>query len=379
MKKQAGVMVVSRQSLVVVENGREGERRRSDTCIRQPTEFRNSKFWQNLERKGEWNTENPSAHLISGILSPKKGSTIVIVIGIGFLAIITVSKMRFRIASLALSALLTFSSVVDGFVIVPPTHHFASSTSLQAQSSPSALFYESPERNSAGGIQFVSPVLQQVYPSLLKWKQEYGHPNIPLGSTEGRQCATLRRLHIQNKLTDEEVTWLEELGFTFHSMEDVYHDVDFDTLLGRLLEYEAKHPESNFQVPKKCPEDPELGAWVTGIRRLGPEGVDPEHAERLNEIGFAWVSSRKCGSKFMVQYKELVEKAEYMMQAEGMSNEEAVESLVEDPKVKDLIKAQAQVYAKGKMSETRMNYMNKLFGESWTTLVWKIWIDYYSN
>lgn len=41
----------------------------------------------------------------------------------------------------------------------------------------------------------------------------------------------------------------------------------------------------------------ELGAWVTGIRRLGKECFDG--------AGFVWVSSRKCGSKFMEQYRQI--------------------------------------------------------------------------
>lgn len=278
--------------------------------------------------------------------------------------------MRLCISSSALLVALVRYPSVDSFVIVPSTSHHrgisSSSSSTQAQSSPSALFYERGDKvgnNLGGGTQFVSPVLQIVYPKLLEWKQEYGHPNIPLGSPEGRHCATLRRLHIQKKLTDEEVEWLDELGFVFHSLEDVYHDVDFDTLFQRLMDYEARHPESNFQVPKKCAEDPELGAWVTGIRRLGTEKVDPKHAQKLNEVNFVWVSKRKCGSKFMLQYNELLK------QVEGMPKDEAIESLLADQKVKDMIQAQKNLQARGKMSETRLNYMNHLFGESWNTLV----------
>lgn len=268
--------------------------------------------------------------------------------------------MRLTISSWALVSVLTFSSA-NGFVIVPSNSHYhhQSTSSLQAQ--PSALFYE--RDGNEKGIQFVSPVLQQVYPKLLEWKQEYGHPNIPLGTPEGRQCATLRRLQIQNKLTEEEIEWLDDIGFIFHSLEDVYSFVDFDALFARLMDYEARHPESNFQVPKKCAEDPELGAWVTGLRRLGPSKVDSKHAERLDEVGFVWVSKRKCGSKFMLQYKDLLKRVE------GMSNSDALKCLLADPKINDLIQAQKQIYVKGKMSETRMNYMNNLFGESWISLV----------
>jgi hypothetical protein len=207
-------------------------------------------------------------------------------------------------------------------------------------------------------LEFSSPVMQQVFPKLLEWKTKYGHPNIPLGSSEGRQCQTLRRLHIQQKLTDKEVDWLDSLGFIFNSLEDVYRDVDFDQLFDRLMDYEAKNPYSNFQVPKKCAEDPELGAWVTGIRRLKKEGVDPEHAKKLDEVGFAWVSTRKCGSKFMLKYTEFVARAE----------QEGLEALLQDSEVTKWVVAQQEALKRESLSHTRTHYMDELFGESWTSI-----------
>jgi len=290
--------------------------------------------------------------------------------------------MKFGISVFLLASSIT-TRTTNGFVVgnLPSKHH-ATHTFLQS-SSPSALFFDREDTTDIANNNFVgsdtqleqmeefivSPVLQIVYPKLIEWKQEYGHPNIPLGTKEGRQCATLRRLHIQKKLTEQEVEWLEELGFLFHSLEDVYHHVDFDTLFQRLLDYETKHPDSNFQVPKKCPEDPELGAWVTGLRRLGPNKVDPKHAQQLDQVGFVWVSKSKCGSKFMLKYKELVQRVEDL-QTTTCTKQQAIQVLLlEDSKVKDLIQAQKQLEAKKKMSETRMNYMNQLFGEDWTSLV----------
>ena len=203
-----------------------------------------------------------------------------------------------------------------------------------------------------------SPVLQQVYPEILKYMEEYGHPNIPLGSKEGRSCQVLRRLHIQNKLTPEEVEWLDSMGFTWHSMEDVYKYADFDEMFQRLIDYEARHPESNFQIPKKCKEDPELGAWVTGIRRLGPDGVNPAHERRLNSIGFAWKSTRQCGSKFMEQYRLLVERVD----------KEGRETVMMEEKTIKWIQAQQEALKRGSLSQTRVHYMGQLFGEDWTAV-----------
>ncbi len=203
-----------------------------------------------------------------------------------------------------------------------------------------------------------SPVLQQVYPEILQYVDQYGHPNIPLGSKEGRQCQTLRRLHIQNKLTPEEVEWLDSLGFSWHSMEEVYKYADFDEMFQRLVDYEARHPESNFQIPKKCKEDPELGAWVTGIRRLGRDGVNPGHERRLDSIGFAWKSTRVCGSKFMDQYRLLTEQVET----------EGLKSVMMEEKTIKWIQAQQEALKRGSLSQTRVHYMGQLFGEDWTAV-----------
>jgi len=215
---------------------------------------------------------------------------------------------------------------------------------------------------------FQSPVLAQVYPALLEYKRQYGHPNIPLGSSEGRLCKTLRRLHIQDKLSEVEIEWLQDLGFAFHSLEDVYFDVDFDDLLSRLLQFEAQY-KVNFQVPKKCKEDPELGAWVTGIRRLHKlkEGrsLQADHVAKLNEIGFAWESTRKCGSKFMKQYREIAAQMEGTAAADDVMRQHA-----------DWVQAQQKTCQRGGLSSTRVQYMEQLLepvlesGQSW--LEWNL-------
>lgn len=205
---------------------------------------------------------------------------------------------------------------------------------------------------------FTSPVLIKHCGEILEWKDTYGHPNIPLKHDGGNACQVLRKLRVQNKLTDDEVEWLEEIGFRFHSLEEVYRFADFDKLLERLLAYEAAHPDNHFQVPKKCPEDPELGAWVTGIRRLGQEGVSPDHERRLTAISFVWKSTRKCGSKFMKQFREWTKQVEL----------EGVETVLENPNTISWIIAQQLALKRGTLSQTRVQYMGQLFGETWTTI-----------
>eukprot|EP00548_Thalassiothrix_antarctica_P010286 CAMPEP_0194160306 /NCGR_PEP_ID=MMETSP0152-20130528/78317_1 /TAXON_ID=1049557 /ORGANISM="Thalassiothrix antarctica, Strain L6-D1" /LENGTH=487 /DNA_ID=CAMNT_0038869981 /DNA_START=118 /DNA_END=1581 /DNA_ORIENTATION=- len=150
-------------------------------------------------------------------------------------------------------------------------------------------------------------LLRQLYPKLVAWKKEYGNPNIPLNIEGGRQCQLLRRLHIQQKLRPNEIELLENLDFNLKiSLEDLYYEADFEDMYARLTEYQLRYP--NDPVTKKYRSDPELGAWATGLRRLGTEAVQPEHVLRLNAINFNWKSKRSCGSKFMLEYRDIEDK-----------------------------------------------------------------------
>jgi Helicase associated domain len=191
------------------------------------------------------------------------------------------------------------------------------------------------------------PVLRNHYDKMMDYKAEYGHPNIPL--PEGKGLDTLRRLQIQNKLSENEVKLLECIGFRFHSLEDVYDYADFDDMFTKLLLYRDK--AGDVSPPKKYKHDPELGAWVTGIRRRGETNIQKEHLDRLNSIEFQWTSPRQCGSSFMQQYRSILERKEN-------GNEE---NLLDD----EIVRKWVAAMQKASLSETREHYMETLLGKEW--------------
>ena len=202
-----------------------------------------------------------------------------------------------------------------------------------------------------------SPVLKQVYPLMLDYVDRYGHPNIPLKTEGGRQCVVLRRLHTQQKLSDGDVELLDSLHFTWHSLEDVYeaNKDRFDEFLNKLQSY-AQENDGDLSPPKKYAADPELGAWVTGIRRLKMvDAVDPSHVDALDALGFLWVSPRSCGSKFMQQYRGIQERI-----SKGEGN-----GVWSDPTIVKWVYAQQQA----DLSGTRKHYMAQLLGPDWQS--WK--------
>jgi Helicase associated domain len=201
-----------------------------------------------------------------------------------------------------------------------------------------------------------SPVLSQLYPELLEYQKQYGHANIPLGSEAGRKCSTLRRLRVQEKLVNSDIELLDSLQFTWHSFEDVYiqQKEHFDDFILRLKEYSAAH-DGDLSPPKKYPADPELGAWVTAVRRLyGTGKVDATHMQVLDQLGFQWNSPRKCGSTFMQQYRSIQER---------LKSGEETSDILSDPSIAAWIQAQQQA----NLSETRKHYMTEIFGNDWTS------------
>eukprot|EP00551_Chaetoceros_affinis_P016465 CAMPEP_0203691600 /NCGR_PEP_ID=MMETSP0091-20130426/3887_1 /ASSEMBLY_ACC=CAM_ASM_001089 /TAXON_ID=426623 /ORGANISM="Chaetoceros affinis, Strain CCMP159" /LENGTH=312 /DNA_ID=CAMNT_0050562161 /DNA_START=1 /DNA_END=939 /DNA_ORIENTATION=+ len=218
-----------------------------------------------------------------------------------------------------------------------------------------------------------SIVLKQVYPAMVKHTKEYGNPNIPLGNNDGKKCKTLRRLAFQKKLTDEEMALLEGMNFRFNSLEEVYDEADFDECLERLLKYEEEY-KTNYQIPKKYKPDPELGAWVTMIRRIGRDNIPRDRREKLDAINFAWISTRKCGSSFMSNFrliKEKLDKCCLVCQDQDTTqntDEDCVKEVLNDVDVKKWIRAQADAAKNGNLSDARIDFMDQLPGISWRNI-----------
>jgi len=210
-----------------------------------------------------------------------------------------------------------------------------------------------------------SPVLQLVYPALVAHNVNFNNPNIPLGSADGKRCKTLRRLHFQEKLTDEEVEHLTEIGFRFHSFEDVYYENEFEDMFKKLMHYYQQ--TKTFQIPKKYDPDPELGAWVTMLRRLYRLDEMPQNEiEILEKVGFEWVSTRKCGSSFMSCYRTALTYLNKVAEAEG-----DVQALLdEEHETKKWIDRQRLAWENGRLSESRCSDMDKLPGIDWKNPSW---------
>jgi len=238
--------------------------------------------------------------------------------------------------------------------------------------------------NKAYNPSIDSPELKKVYPQMLEHISLHGHPNIPLGNSDGWACNTLRRLYVKNELSDNDLELLQEMQFRF-SFDDIYEQMDFEEMVGRLLVYEDEF-RVNFQIPKKYAPDPELGAWVAAVRRIGSSSIDLCQRERLDRIEFACVSTRKCGSQFMDGYRGLKmgfiqelgcndKYADSVFEKLGM--DKALEYIVQfsdkdlfvdtwqrvfanNSKFKKWLRSQRETHNKGILNDLRVHYMDQL-------------------
>ena len=91
-------------------------------------------------------------------------------------------------------------------------------------------------------------------------------------------------------------------------------------MLSKLIDYHAEF--KTYQIPKKYEPDPELGAWVTMLRRLHKTDHLPQiQIDKLNALEFEWISTRKCGSSFMKKYREVLSYLSKVVEAGGDVNE----------------------------------------------------------
>jgi hypothetical protein len=73
-------------------------------------------------------------------------------------------------------------------------------------------------------------------------------------------------------------------------------DANWEAQLVRLAAYKAAHGDCS--VPQNWAEDPRLGRWVNTQRRSKAkpnEGMTAAREAKLDDLGFAWVSSRARG------------------------------------------------------------------------------------
>jgi hypothetical protein len=210
--------------------------------------------------------------------------------------------------------------------------------------------------------QQLHPVLRNLLPHLDRHQELCGHANIPLGSSSpgGKMCVIFRRLRIQTKLSKTiDVVYMTQHypSFLWHSLKDVYEQHEFDPL---WVEYGG-----GYSPQKKYAPDPELGAWVTALRRLYKiNQVQSSHMQQLNALGSHWItpSGQKWGSQFMIKYRSVLQQYAQRLPLCQLSIQEIDETTLE------WIRAQQQKMTQhyhdnndtSLLSQTQQQYLREL-------------------
>ena len=117
------------------------------------------------------------------------------------------------------------------------------------------------------------------------------------------RCAEQRRLHASGALPTARRAALDGLGLSWRAPSDVDDPAEaWEAMCARLRAYQREH--QNTDVPKKFKPAPRLGGWVAAVRRCRA-ALSEAHVAELEEIGFEWTSSRKCGSAFQDSLRRL--------------------------------------------------------------------------
>jgi len=96
-----------------------------------------------------------------------------------------------------------------------------------------------------------------------------------------RWVAQQRQAKKQNRLTPEQVSRMEEMGFAWST-----HDGDWDAMFAKLVEH--LRPMHNGKT-REAPASDELKRWMLTQRQFKKRGdLDPEREKRLRGIGFEW-------------------------------------------------------------------------------------------
>jgi len=125
-----------------------------------------------------------------------------------------------------------------------------------------------------------------MYSNLNKFVDQLGHPHVPINdlalaslySWTGEQ----RQLRKKGKLALYKIMLLQYLGFVWDEREALWL-MHFHA----LKNYCDRHGHCN--ITSNCPEDPQLGKWVSRQRELHSLGkLSHEKIQALEQIGFVW-------------------------------------------------------------------------------------------
>jgi Helicase associated domain len=122
---------------------------------------------------------------------------------------------------------------------------------------------------------------EELFIELCEFKQKNGHCSVPKGheKTLSNWISVQRNMFKKNKLSNERIERLEELGFVWDPISTVWEE-----MFTKLCQFKQEHGHSN--IFKNSSVVPGLSNWVSHQRALFKKGaLSPTRIQRLKDIG----------------------------------------------------------------------------------------------
>ena len=151
---------------------------------------------------------------------------------------------------------------------------------------------------------------EQRLADLSAFKAAHGHCNVPSGYEEDPSLAVwvfnCRRQRKQGKLDAARVERLDAIGFAWAVRTRRFVARDWDAMVAQLEAFRSEHGHSN--VPNAWPRNPELAAWLHGVRCNRRSGrLDALRMRQLDVLGVVWEPQQTRWETFvaaLAEYRE---------------------------------------------------------------------------
>jgi hypothetical protein len=125
---------------------------------------------------------------------------------------------------------------------------------------------------------------ETMFAELKRYKDEYGHCNVPYDRSENTRLGRWVRKQRANKarLPGDRRARLEEIGMTWE-----FYDSAWEKRFAELRLFNSRF--GHCKVSRGWKENPRLHGWVTEQRALQNQGeLSEDRRTRLDELGFIW-------------------------------------------------------------------------------------------
>ena len=174
----------------------------------------------------------------------------------------------------------------------------------------------SPKKEAAAvkkeGTKSVSPKVKLPWEAyrqqLISYKNAYGNCNVPTNHHDkhlAKWCENQKMFYRQEKLSQERITLLTDIGFQFTASKEQKWQTQYDN----LVQFKNRYGHCN--VPQQYSRNPTLGRWVGKQREKLNDGKLPkEHYKKLKRLGF-WIKVDTEEVKESVDVKKSPAKKKY--------------------------------------------------------------------